>query len=1641
MKNKVLKATIAVVLIMAMVIADFVIVGMELVTYALENMDNLTNHQNVKFAVHFKTGDEEIIESEYEIVDGEMKLYLKVAVENEGYFDGVVTLENANFKLKEQILSEGVSKIEGNTVELKRVRAGNEVEIELGIEPVIEEAYSENMLSKESVLKLTGTYVDSLEKKASIESEKKVTLSLLAPSNLETALEGKVITNRIYKIGEENKRIVQLELNSEVLKNAYPIKATNFEISLPEGVEEVKVISKGTYATTGEADRIIDEKNYEYNAENKVLKVKLENTSKDEKISWKQEGKDNIIVTLILDEQTQIVEEEYSAKAKVEFYGSEEKVLEKENKYNLTQEADGIIRSSIENKEEIYKGKIYSKEDREYSSVTNIEVNYEGLVGNAVIEEKVIYREETKEKQSNVQYRTTTILKSEFEKVLGAEGKLTIKDPNGNIVKEVTTADFDEEGKIVIEYPENTKELTIEITKAIQTGIIRLNHTKVIKPEEYTVEEIRDLKYLVEQQKVIYSTAEYSYEKVKQLGETTSDVGLTVTPQIISAEEQQEVQIAITLKTDNERYELYKNPTFRLVLPDGVTINSLSNGVISATNEEFSISKLEINNSKEIVLEINGEQQKYITSDINTQINFSANVTVERLMANKVDTIKMQYTNKEKVYEAQSNAINIITSNSKIVTNLKVENFNGEGARLEKYSDTAEKIIGDLPIENTEIIKVPIKYTIVNNYDCTIAPIAIIEANLTDKDGIEKDLINYSNTEIEIESGKMQVIETTLEIPAGLYYSDKIDLKTQLEYNHFGTKHIVSNDINLETEEKEGIRDVSIIDNKVRLETFTQLGNGAGIKENDEIYNEQILEYIMEVTNISDEVISNIKITNEQENGNLYDLKEVWVTDRVEEFIEHEYDELDTNIKTFDIEKLNPGEEKELIFRIVPKKDNITNKTTANISIMADGIENRNISPISNNIKDADLKIISKNALREEVQMYGNDVLYMLTNIKNLTNEKKENIKVRKHMTEGLSYTEECMVEAMDTETEILNIIDNVTYNEAEQYVEFDITKLEPNEEVIILSILYIKPLPLEKMSSDEIIYVTANDSISNSINVNIQQNETKFSVVQTTNIEEGQKVKDGDTVIIIGEITNIGGIDTNIVIEDILPNGLEANKVEIIKENQTIQKTEGVGKYNVSVASEIKKGEKIIVKIETTVNTARIVTDSISNTIVIIPTKGERATSNKVIILVENEVDTEDDNTGDEEPDYDNPEDDNTGDEEPDYDNPEDDNNPDDNNPGYEGPEDNGGNGESDDENPEYEKPGDNPNDDNPNDDDPNDDDPNDDNPNDDDPNDDKPNDDKPDDKLPTYSVSGYAWVDKNLNGNKDEKERLENVIVKILDINNNNTFLKDKNGKEIEVKTDKNGAYKIENIPEGKYNVIFKYDTSLYELKENEEIKDYIIEKTKEKIAITNNINLDSDQTVDLQLIELKEFDLKIDKYITKVIVQTDNGTKTSGYEGKQLVREEIQSKYLSGATVLVEYTFKISNIGELAGYATEIMDYMPKDMKFHSQINTQWYMGEDGNIYNTSLASTSINPGESKTLKLVLIKSMTKNNTGITSNTVEISGAINNQNYVEKDVKNNQSKAEIIINPATGIIVTYTIAILASIAIVSLRNVYNK
>lgn len=329
-----------------------------------------------------------------------------------------------------------------------------------------------------------------------------------------------------------------------------------------------------------------------------------------------------------------------------------------------------------------------------------------------------------------------------------------------------------------------------------------------------------------------------------------------------------------------------------------------------------------------------------------------------------------------------------------------------------------------------------------------------------------------------------------------------------------------------------------------------------------------------------------------------------------------------------------------------------------------------------------------------------------------------------------------------------------------------------------------------------------------------------------------------------------------------------------------------------------------------------------------------------------------------------------------------------------------------------------------------------------------DEPGTDKPDaptDK--TYSISGTAWLDENEDGIKDEKEKLlKGILVKIKQINKDNVaeYLKGEDGKEITAITDNDGKYEFKELKAGKYIIVFEYNTKTYKLtpvtnKDSIPTAPTTSEGTTVKTD-TLNVTNENIENINIGLVLNSKFDLELNKYITKVTVQNNSGTTEYNYNNEQLAKVEIKAKQMASSTVLVEYQIEVKNNGAVPGTATVIADYLPKGLKFNSEMNTNWYQGTDGNLYTEELKDIMLEPGESKQVKLVLTKAMTSNSTGTFTNAAEIYEDKNDFGLVDtnstpankEEKENDYSTAELIISTATGSPMMYIGIIITSMII---------
>lgn len=300
------------------------------------------------------------------------------------------------------------------------------------------------------------------------------------------------------------------------------------------------------------------------------------------------------------------------------------------------------------------------------------------------------------------------------------------------------------------------------------------------------------------------------------------------------------------------------------------------------------------------------------------------------------------------------------------------------------------------------------------------------------------------------------------------------------------------------------------------------------------------------------------------------------------------------------------------------------------------------------------------------------------------------------------------------------------------------------------------------------------------------------------------------------------------------------------------------------------------------------------------------------------------------------------------------------------------------------------------------------------------------------TRSIFGTVWFDKNNNGVKDNNEdKIEGIKISLLD-NSTKQIANDSNGKELVTTTNSNGEYELANVAKGSYVIIAEYDNQKYEVGQysaqnstSAENSNFVQTKLNSKnVASSNIVNIEDANIYNenLALISKKAFNLSLDTNITKVsIVNAKDSKRNKEYSfNSNLAKVELDTPNVDSTTVLVEYKIKVTNIGEVAGYANKIVDYLPAGMVFNSDLNKDWYVKADGNAYTAKLSNTLIEPGETKEVKIILTKKITGENVGTIRNTAEIAETYNELGISDidstvmnkKDGENDMSSADVVI-----------------------------
>ena len=171
-------------------------------------------------------------------------------------------------------------------------------------------------------------------------------------------------------------------------------------------------------------------------------------------------------------------------------------------------------------------------------------------------------------------------------------------------------------------------------------------------------------------------------------------------------------------------------------------------------------------------------------------------------------------------------------------------------------------------------------------------------------------------------------------------------------------------------------------------------------------------------------------------------------------------------------------------------------------------------------------------------------------------------------------------------------------------------------------------------------------------------------------------------------------------------------------------------------------------------------------------------------------------------------------------------------------------------------------------------------------------------------------------------------------------------------------------------------------------------------------NDNKIKDEDDLDIEDLKLVEFDLALLKYVSTVYVTEDGKetvtqTNNVGNDETDIIpKVEINRKKINKTVVKFGYTIKITNEGDIAGYAKEITDYVPEGLKFYAEDNEGW-TDEGNNVISTKLLeNTLLQPGESAQVTVILRWINGSENLGVKINTAEISEDYNDKHVPDRD-----------------------------------------
>lgn len=1658
---------------------------------ALENQGTSTTNDNVEFDVYYDGGKHTV---SADVNAEDTKLNIALNVKKAGYLkDAVVDFSDTNFKIAKTEESDNIQAVdaENKKISFNQINNGENVTETINIALDKKDEISEDMFDRDNTIKFTGTYVNAKGEEVAVKKDIVVHTSWTA-STAKAKLDYEITKYIPYSANNVSKLITQGKITSYVENSVLPIKNTNIEVNAPKinnkYPETVTVVANSTSATNGDANGDnFSKNNWSYDSTTGKITITVNNNAVNGKIQWAKNTTDEFIVTYVYSSDVyeavkdSVTRVTYDASSSMNLYvqSGVNKVSAHVDGYeDQTKKIGDIVEFTSNATQSISKGYIYNNKNAadENKKETEYDVEYTAHVSYADVIDAIVLKQDVDQfvtangsEQSttvggvNYAYnKTLAISKQEFDKVLGENGEITILNEAGTTLATINKDTEVKNNRIEVNLvPFKTNSITIKTSKPQAEGNVIFEITKALaKNIEYSTSQLKSFTQIKTQ---VTGTAKnsdidiVSTESTKNvdLTEPTQKASITTSNNRLSTIVKNEnVEIKVTLENDSADDTMYSNPTIRITFPANIETLTIKDSKVYFDDEleidEGSIKSYENENgTKTLEFKLKGTQTKYNNAAAKgATIVLSTDITLNKLTPTTNTQITAEITNGDSTVTTVSTDVKYIAPSGVVTTN-SMTGYNGD-EKIEVINGESQKALIPTKAEQKEVT-----YTmnVINNYENTLDHVVVLgRTPFKDNKDVSTSLSLGSNITMPLASGITVTGVDTSKVT--VYYSENGEATTDLSNSQNGWTTSVTDYTKIKSYMI--VLNEDYVMNGGDTITFSYKATlPANLDYDQEAYENYGVFFNNNKTSgtISDKAIAtkigfttgsiaklDAKLTSTIGEG---------ATVKSGEILEYELTINNTGAIDAENTKVEIKLPPELSF-IPGKDDDYTYKPEVETPDVEENSskeynENDLITDDYNSIKELSNKLLDNIYSGIDDSQYNSILIVNLGKVNANSTIKKtlkfqtqsyETVKVEVKASVGYSD-----VTPIETNT-VSNIIEKVSFNtqissmyssrkEGEKY-SFQVTvkssqysynddegSADNNRKNTVLTFtlpdeLEYESIQLTKLNEDTAQY----DDITSTTNVKVNGKKV------TVNIGE----VDGERGKILTVNAKVGKLSDGVYKKDVTVTSnvkADGTETENIKDISVTINKPGVSvaqTANIPEGTTISAGEDFVYTF-----TAQNLSDIYLNDVEFTDALPKEVQFKYIEIIYEDgTIDNEVDINGD------------------------------------------GSinakfyllanqkvtinvhvvaNSIDNDTNisnkakfthedikevetnsvahviKHFEKT--------------------------------DVNVDPDDNNKETRKVIGTVWVDSNKDGVKDANEqRVSGVKVLLLDNSTSNIAISSNNEQCITT-TETDGSYMFNNVPQGKYSVIFFYDSAKYspttykksgvsEEQNSDAINKTVNYEGKDQIAaVTEEIVLaDTNQfNIDLGIVEDAKFDLKLDKAVQAITVNNGKNTTEHVYNSK-LAKIDFESKYAKTSSMVVEYKFTITNEGGIAGYVKKLADYLPEELKFNSELNKDWYEGKDGVIYNASLANTIINPGESKEVTLILTKNMNGDDDfGLINNSAEIYETSNDYGALDIDStpgnkatnEDDYSTANVLTSVKTGDIVIYTTLIVTIIAIV--------